>query len=48
MVSISVTPMILKHRLNKEGKSPLVIRIYLNREPVAYENIKQKVVLATL
>ena len=34
--------MIVEHLLNKERKSPLVIRIYLNREPVAYENIKQK------
>lgn len=43
MGNLSIIPVLLKQRTNKVGKASIVIRVYLDRNPIAYENLSHKV-----
>lgn len=43
MGSISVVPMLLKHRIDKAGKSQIVIRVYQNSKVICNENTGKKI-----
>ena len=45
MGNISVIPVLLKQRINKFGKASIAIRVYLNRKPITYENLKHKITI---
>lgn len=45
MESINVFGMVYKHRMNKKGEVPLVICVTLNRKPIAYDNLKRRILL---
>jgi len=45
MGNLSIIPVLLKQRINKQGKASIVIRVYLDRKPVGYENLSHKIAI---